>query len=162
VNFNPLYPLSETEAEELAGCLFTSSAIERYERCLQTSHVVRRVFDELKAGSLDGNQLLQYGWFYRERLYETPGRNEWELPLAVLAFVLGRSGVANVDNLLLALSTSSNPQGTWLAALARRMMRNRSGSLVHVRVDAFLALPSKERIRNTAAPPRRFRLAQVA
>ncbi len=126
-NFNPLYPLNEDEATELAGCLLTASTIERYERCLKNSQAGRRINGELKTAKGDGKDLLRHAWFYRARAIETRNRSEWELPLAVLVSVLGDSGVANVDRLLAALATAQQPQLTWIAGLSRRILANRRG-----------------------------------
>jgi hypothetical protein len=130
VSINPLYPLTEDEARELAGCLLTSSVIERYVRCLSNSNAAKRIAAELRAGTIDGNELLRYGWLYRALVYETPRRSEWELPLALIVFVLAQTGVRNVDNFLAALNASANPQSAWVAGLSRRMLRSRASSQI--------------------------------
>lgn len=122
-----LNPLSVDEAGELAACLLTSSTIERYTHCLSSAEVVSRLAGELRSARTDGRELLRYAWFYRARVLETSRRSEWELPLAALVFVLGQSGVANVDPLLTALSSARQPQLAWLAGLSRRILASRSG-----------------------------------
>jgi len=125
VNFNPLYPLLEEEAGDLAACLLSASAIEIYHRCLEQAGATQRLRAALVAGAVDGKDLLRWSWFHRARILETPRRTEWELPLASMLFVLGESGVANVDKLLSALATAQQPQLGWLAGLSRRLLANR-------------------------------------
>jgi hypothetical protein len=139
VNLNPLHPLTEEEAADLAGCLLASSTIDVYVRCLETASASDRLLAELRAGSVDGKDLVRWGWFFRDRLYETPLRSEWELPLALLTFVLARSGVAGVDELLQGLASSGQRQAAWIAGLSRRLLSQRAMS----RIDSS---PVEERL----------------
>lgn len=127
MNLNPLYPLTDEEAGELAACLLTSSAIETYQWCLENAQATKRLRAGLYSGTVDGKDLLRWSWFHRARTLETPRRSEWELPLALTVFVLGDSGVANVEKLLSALAAAQQPQLAWIAGLSRRILANRRG-----------------------------------
>lgn len=127
MNLNPLYPLTEDEAGELAACLLTSSAIETYHWCLENAQATRRLRAGLHSGTVDGKDLLRWGWFHRERVLETQQRSEWELPLALTLLVLGDSGVEDVEKVLSALAVAQQPQLVWIAALSRRILANRRG-----------------------------------
>lgn len=130
MNVNPLHPLRAEEVYELAGCILTSSTVERYVRCLENSKAVHRLQSELQMAQLDGAELLAYGWLYRSYVLEALSRSEMEISLAAIMYVLGRSGIVNVDDLLLACLVSQRPQMAWLAGLARILLGQRSSSSV--------------------------------
>lgn len=127
MNINPLYPLTDQEAGELAACLLTSSVIETYQSCLENAQATKRLRAGLYSGTVDGKDLLRWSWFHRARILETPRRSEWELPLALTVYLLSDSGVANVEKLLSALAAARQPQLAWIAGLSRRILANRRG-----------------------------------
>jgi hypothetical protein len=131
--FNPLFPLSHAEAQEIAGCLLTSSAIERYIACLKNCEATKRLMSEMKLAHAAGSELLTYGWFYRARLLESIGRSEWEIPASVILYVLGHSGIAGTEQLLQSYLLSHQPQMQWLAGLSRRLLAIRAGSQLTTR-----------------------------
>lgn len=126
MSLNPLHPLSYEEATQLAGCLLTSSTIERYFRCLQGSRVVKRLLSELRAGTIDGKELLKYAWLYRTHLGQEERRSEWEIPLAAIVCTLGQTGIGGTERLLTALAVSSHPPAAWVAGLSRRLLPARN------------------------------------
>ena len=135
MNLNPLHPLTEDEATELGACLLTSSTIERYWRCLVESSAARRLRAELRSGTTDGKDLLRYGWSFRARVLETPLRSEWEVPLALITFVIGQTGVAGVESLLVALASCDRPQARWLGGISRIILAKRSSSNIAMPIN---------------------------
>jgi hypothetical protein len=143
LKFNPFYPLREDEVEELAGCLLTSSTMERYVRCLYSSKTVLRLRAELKALQIEGDELVHYAWLYRGYVLGTPARSEAEIPLVAIMATLGQSGIADVERLLMACAASHRPQMTWVASLASGVLASRSGSQIQLQtgVPAIVEAP---------------------
>lgn len=144
MTLNPFSPLMEDEVRELAGCLLTSSTIERYLRCIEASQAVANLTNKLDIAPDSGTELLKYAWFYWTQLLETRTRSEWEIPLAALVYVLADSGTQNAEKLLTACAVSSRPQAAWVAGLARRLLATRRAASTFTMFPARLlqTLPS--------------------
>jgi len=120
--------LPEKAVAELAGCLLTSSTIERYRRCLERSEAVASLRKELRSTPDKPSDLVACAWSYWSRIIATPSRGEWEIPLAALLYVLGHTGAAQVDSLLVTCAVSPKSQATWISGLARSLLSSRSGA----------------------------------
>lgn len=132
-------PFPDDMAEDLAGCLLTSSTIERYLRCLETSKAVRYLAVGLDIVPQRGVELLKHAWVYWSQILMASARSESEVPLAALMYVLARTGTPDVDSLLIACAISGKLQGTWIASLARKLLATRRG-VSTVKMSALSAI----------------------
>jgi hypothetical protein len=130
MNINPLAPLNDDEAGRLAGCLLTSSTIERYLDCLHTSQAVQRLTDLLNSSPSEGTVLVRHAWLLWAELLAVRERSESEVSLSALLYVLAHSGSAEAGTLLLACSLSERLQASWISALARKLLANRTESTI--------------------------------
>jgi hypothetical protein len=178
MNFNPLYPLSALEAEELAACMLTASTIETYSECVEHSAAAHRIRADIRSGAVDGRDLLRWGWFHRSQVCEMPLRSEWEFPLALIVTVLAATGVAGSVQLIEAIATSQAPQSAWLSALSRGLLaryrqthteaaplEQRLMKLADLRISSTACTSGEveQRFRNESSPPTlRVELSQVA
>lgn len=115
--------VSENEIAKLAACLITSSTIERYERCVEASTITRDFVERIDT---EARLLMREAWRLWSSILRAPERSESEVTLAALLAALGNSAVEDIERLLIACSIATAPQATWVSALARRILNERS------------------------------------
>ena len=119
MNIEPL--LSREELEDAAFYLLTCSSIERYVRMAKRVAAQSGLSDRVSTDPRLIHTLIDYARELWKKILSTTRRDISELELAVLLPILARTGVREVEYLLLALSLVDHTNAAWISGLARRL-----------------------------------------
>lgn len=143
--------LSREELAEAAFELLTSSSLARYIRLAKTAGNRSSLHDRLRQQPEIIPELLKRVQFLWTSLLSSERREAFEFELAVLLPMLTHTSDPAVDRVLLKLAIADQPIAAWPAALARRLLRERSANLMTTTPGLGNVRPVTVRARNQIA-----------
>src|SRR5215831_14002817 len=122
----------QNEIAETAFWLLTSSSVDRYVR--MAKHAALRIHSHHQF-VINPERMRQLVTAVRVRwecLLGSTQRDTPEVELAIVLCILAQNAAPEVDGLLLAVATVDRPAVAWVAALARRLLQERSSNYTEV------------------------------
>lgn len=123
---------SETLLAEAAFDLLTSSTLERYIRMATRAVLHAQQQPNWQYNAQHIPNLVTHARSLWRQLLQRGQRDVPEVELALLLTLLAQSASPDIDDLLVICALTDHPAVTWLAALARRLLRDRASNKTEV------------------------------